>query len=188
MSNQKEPASGKRRGIMIAAVAAFVILLAALVVCIVLLMSKREGVQEVQEPTTLQDSTKSTVLDRGFVDENNIEEIVSEMSEKVKEGMFECMMSTTWTFDDANSISSNAYVANVENNVYALYFDVYEEATNEVVYSSPVLPVGTEISNIKLEKALKAGEHDAVVMYTLVDENYEEVSTVGFKITIHVLK
>lgn len=188
MSNQKEPVSGKSRGIIIAAVAAFVILLAALVTCIVLLMSKKEGGQQVQEPATSKDSTRSTVLDRGFVDENNVEEMVSEMSEKVKEGMFECMMSTTWTFDDADSVSTNAYVANVENNVYAIYFDVYEEATNEVLYSSPVLPVGTEISNIKLEKALKAGEHNAVVMYTLVDENYEEVSAVGFNITIHILK
>ena len=49
-----------------------------------------------------------------------------------------------------------------------------------------MLPVGTELRNIKLEKELPKGEYDAVVMYTLVNEKNEEVSTVGFNITISV--
>ena len=56
-----------------------------------------------------------------------------------------------------------------------------------MIYSSPMLPVGTDIKDIKLEKPLAAGDYNAVVMYTLVDENYEEVSSVGFKITISIV-
>ena len=126
-------------------------------------------------------------LDRGFVKEGNRDDIMSEMSDKVEEGMFECKMTTTWTFENADSVSPNAYVANVENNRYTFYFDVYEESTNELLYSSPLLPVGTEINDIKLEKKLSAGDYNAVVMYTLVDENEEEVSTAGFTITISVV-
>lgn len=182
MSNQKEPAEKKNRNIIIIAII-IAILVAALAVCIVLLLRKKE--EPAQEP---ENTSQSTVLDRGFVDEDNAGEIMDEMSDKVAKGMFECKMTTAWTFDDGKSESPNAYVANVENNLYTLYFDVYEESTNELLYSSPMLPVGTELKNFKLDKELAAGEYDAVVMYTMVDENLEEVSSVGFKVTISVLK
>ena len=152
--------------------AAFIILLAALAVCIVLLLLRKDE----EKP------------ERGIVDRNNADTVMEDLSDKVDEGMFECKMTTTWTFEDGASVSANAYVANVENNRYAIYFDVYEEGTDELLYSSPILPVGSEIRDIKLDKELPAGDHDAVVMYTLVDEDEEEVSTAGFHITIYVTR
>lgn len=181
MSSQKDTAGKSRRNIIIIVIA-FVILIAALIACIVLLLAKQK-----EEPAP-ESPARSNVLDRGIVDEDNAGDIMDEMSEKVEKGMFECKMTTAWTFDDGKSESPNAYVANVENNLYTLYFDVYEETTNELLYSSPMLPVGTELKNFKLDKELPAGEYDAVVMYTMVDENLEEVSNVGFKVTITVSK
>ncbi len=171
MANQENSAKKRGRGIVIAA---FVVLLAALAVCVVLLLSRKD------------DSGEEDILDRGFIDENNVDDMMSAMSEKVEKGMFECKMTTDWTFEDAKTESSNAYVANVEANRYPLFFDVYEESTDELLYSSPMLPVGTELTGIRLEKELPAGEYDAVVMYTLVGEGKKEVSTVGFNITISV--
>lgn len=182
MSDQKEIVGKNRKNIIV--IIAFVVLIAALVACIVLLLTRQK-----EEPAQVSESpTRSNVLDRGVVDEDNAGKVMDEMSEKVSKGMFECKMTTAWTFDDGKSESPNAYVANVENNLYTLYFDVYEEATNELLYSSPMLPVGTELKNFKLDKELPAGEYDAVVMYTMVDENLEEVSNVGFKVTITVSK
>lgn len=184
MSNQKETTEKSRKKIIVIVVIAFVLLIVALVTCIILLLAKQK-----EEPVQVSDNPpKASVLDRGIVDEDNAGDIMDEMSEKVSKGMFECKMTTAWTFDDGKSESPNAYVANVENNLYTLYFDVYEEATNELLYSSPLLPVGTELKNFKLDKELPAGEYDAVVMYKMVDENQEEVSSVGFKVTITVSK
>lgn len=173
MSNQKgmEP-ENKKKGKNIIIAVAFVVLLAALAVCIILLLKRQE------EP--------AAVPERDLVDKDNADEIMSEMSQKVEEGMFECKMTSSWAFDDGKSASPNAYVANVESNRYSLYFDVYDNATNDLLYSSPILPVGTDIDNIKLDKELAAGEYSAVVMYTLVDEDDKEVSSVGFNITISV--
>ena len=188
MSNRKENTKNKNKNIIVIVIAALVIVIAALIVCVVLLLTKQK---EEQTPAPAPDSgnvTNTSVLDRGFVDTDNIDDIMDEMTDKVSEGMFECKMTTAWTFDDGKSTAPNAYVANVENNLYTLYFDVYEETTNELLYSSPMLPVGTEITNFKLDKELSAGEYDAVVMYTMVDENLEEVSSVGFKVTITVSK
>lgn len=184
MSNKESPAGKGSRWIIAAIIA---ILAVALAVCIVLLVSRSGDTGEVQLNNNENDAPQ-TALERGFVDESNLDDIMSELTEKVEEGMFECRMSTTWTFEDAASESPNSYVANVENNQHAFYFDVYEDETDEVLYSSPILPVGSEIRNIKLDKELSAGDYNAVVMYTLVDENYEEVSTVGFRITISVIK
>ena len=57
---------------------------------------------------------------------------------------------------------------------------VFEDGKSE----SPNAYVANVENN--LEKVLQKGEYDAVVMYTLVDEDNEEVSTVGFDITISV--
>ena len=184
MSKRESPARKGGKWIIAVVIAVIVILVAALITCIVLLAS-RSG--DAQSDDDLPDAPQ-TALDRGFVDESNADSIMSEMSEKVEEGMFECMMSTFWTFEDATSASSNSYVATVESTRHALYFDVYEDQTGELLYSSPILPVGSEIRDIKLDKELSAGDYDAVVMYTLVNEAYEEVSTVGFRITISVKK
>lgn len=173
-------------------IAAVIALLAvALTVCIVLLVlpsGDRGEKQSGPDNNGPANGTPPSVLDRGFVDESNADAIMSELSEKVEEGMFECMMSTTWTFEDAASASPNSYVANVESNRHAIIFDVYEEQTNELLYSSPILPVGQEIRGIKLDKELPAGDYNAVVMYTLLNEDYEEVSTAGFRITISIKK
>ncbi|MCM1261873.1 MAG: hypothetical protein NC313_04055 [Butyrivibrio sp.] len=183
MSKQKENTEKKNKNVIII-IAALVVLIAALIVCIVILLTKQK-----EEPVQNSGNTSNSgILDRGFVDNDNVEDIMDEMTEKVSEGMFECKMTTAWTFDDGKSTAPNAYIANVESNLYTLYFDVYEETTNELLYSSPMLPVGTEIQNFKLDKELPAGEYDAVVMYTMVDENLEEVSSVGFKVTISVSK
>ncbi len=186
MSKQKETRDEKQKRIIVIVVAAaFVVLLAALAVCVMLLVG---GEGEPEQVLSSDDLTPAAAaLERGFVEQEVTEDIMAEMADKVAEGMFECKMTTTWTFEDSDSVSPNAYVANVESNLHTIYFDVYEDGTEELLYSSPLLPVGTEFQSIKLEKKLPAGEYTAVVMYTLVDENYEEVSKVGFTVTISVL-
>jgi len=185
MTKQKEARDEKqKRNVIIIIIIAFAVLLTALMVCIVLLLKKSED----DQVESLDDMTPAAAaLERGFVEKEVVDDIMEEMADKVAEGMFECKMTTTWTFEDSDSISPNAYVANVESNLHTIYFDVYEDGTDELLYSSPLLPVGTEFQSIKLEKKLPAGEYNAVVMYTLVDENYEEVSKVGFTVTISVL-
>lgn len=171
-----------------------IIIIISVMACIIVGLAAVVVTQMTKDTKTGQDSSNNvnvgneSVLDRGFVNENNAEEMASEMAKKLEEGMFECKMSIYWTFDDAQSASPNSYVANVENNRYTLYFDLIDPVTQEVYYSSPLVPVGSEIRNIKLDKALPAGEHEMQVQYTMVDDDYKEVSSVGFMITVMILK
>ena len=48
---------------------------------------------------------------------------------------------------------------------------------SEPVYTSPVLPVGSHIENISLDKELKAGTYKAVLTYTLLSK--DETDSVG---------
>lgn len=126
---------------------------------------------------------------RTVLDEDSAKNVMDQMREEVREGMFECQMSMTWTFADGKAASKDAYIANSTNNTHPICFDVYMQDTEELLYSSPVLPVGTDIRNIKLDKELAAGKYQATVMYKLLSDvdSQEEISSAGFVVTINVL-
>lgn len=126
---------------------------------------------------------------RTVVDENSSQDIMNQMREEVEEGMFECKMSMSWSFANGTSESKDAYVTNSTNNTHPICFDIYLNDTEELIYSSPVLPVGADLKNIKLDKPLSKGEYKATVMYSLLKdtESQEEISSAGFVITINVL-
>ena len=129
------------------------------------------------------------LLDRGFVTESDAQAIGKALVDKVEEGMFECEMTMNWYFEDGGkAISPNAYVANSSANAHTMFFDVYVADTGELVYSSPLMPVGTSTRKIALEKELEPGLYDMEVRYTMVDENYEEISNVGFMIDVEVVQ
>lgn len=128
---------------------------------------------------------------RLVVDQGTADSVMDQMRQEVADGMFECQMSMTWTFEDGSAESKDAYVANSVNNKYPIYFDVYlNESDEEPIYSSPVLPVGTDWSYFKLDKPVPAGEYKSKVLYTLVRdlENQEQISQAAFIVNLYVLK
>lgn len=110
----------------------FIIVIAALLGVIAWLLFFRGTEEETDDRLILiNDDNKDTVMD--------------ELDDKVAKGMFECKMSMTWNFTGGGQGSSDAYVANSEHNTYAIYFDVIDNTTNETLYSSPYIVVGSEM-------------------------------------------
>jgi hypothetical protein len=126
---------------------------------------------------------------RIVLDEADAQNIMEQMRQEVAEGMFECQMTSEWNFPDGQSESPDAYVANSANNTHPICFDVYIDNTDELLYSSPVLPTGTSIDHIKLDKELPAGSYQASCLYRLLrdEESQEEFSSAEFVITINIL-
>jgi hypothetical protein len=119
------------------------------------------------------------------VDQSNLSTIEEEIEDKVAKGMFETHMNTTWYFPDGKSPSKNALMGNSASNNYPFWFTVMLSDTQEVVYTSSLLPLGTQIEEIKLDKDLEKGTYNAVVSLHMVDENGAEVeSNMGFNITL----
>lgn len=169
--------------IIIVAICAVIII--ALVAVIAFLLGKKQGGKG-------DESSKREVAGsvRTIVDESSAEDVMAQMREEVAEGMFECQMSMNWSFENGQAESKDAYVANSVNNTHPIFFDVYlGDDEGEKIYSSPILPVGTNVTNIKLDKELPAGEYKATVMYTLLKDmdSMEEISNAGFVVTIKVL-
>jgi hypothetical protein len=119
------------------------------------------------------------------MNEDNMEQIMAEVGEKVAKGMFHTYMNTTWRFPDGKSASSNAVMGNAAENNYAFWFDVTLKDSGDEVYASSLLPVGTQLKEIILSKDLDKGEYAAVVRIHMIDENNEPVEgNTGFNITL----
>lgn len=121
------------------------------------------------------------------ITEGNAQEVIFELSEMevVPPGQFEVNMNSTWYFASGTAASSNAYVGNVANNSHDVYFDV-ELPNGEVILQSPVIPRGSHMENITLDKDLDAGTYDCSLIYYLVDENQVPQSTLQITLTIIV--
>ena len=123
----------------------------------------------------------------GVITEANVSTIQSEVREKVERGMFATYMNVTWRFPDGSSPSTNAVMGNSSSNIYPFWFTVAIVETSEIVYTSGLLPVGTQLDELILDEPLPAGRYPAVIKIHMVDENNEPMeSNMNFNITLIV--
>lgn len=122
--------------------------------------------------------------------EGNYKQIMEDMENQVQEGYFETYMNTEWTFPDGKSETTDAILGNSPNNKKPIRCEVKLTDTEEVVFKTDVIPVGTEVPPFKLDVDLEAGTYDAVCEVYLLDEKkdgtYEDYSNAGFYVTITV--
>lgn len=178
---KKEVKKGNNsRTILIVCISLIVILLIIIVVLIVSGMRK-DKYEEVKE-----------AVDRGVVvtedNVNQVIEVLEEKEEKIKPGYFEVTMNGVWNFKDGSLPSDNAYVENSNANSNAVYFDVVRRDTGDVVYESPILPVGTGLNSdsIVLMDDLDAGTYECVCVYHLLDEDNVPISETKIVVTLVV--
>lgn len=122
---------------------------------------------------------------------DNVDEIISQMEEDAKTpvGSYEVSMNTDWVFPDSNSASTNAFVENAVTNQNTVYFTIALADDPETdIFKSPYLEVGSHLSDIKLDSVPAQGIHDAVITYHLVDEEFNELSSVSMYMTITIEK
>lgn len=125
------------------------------------------------------------------VNENNAESVAEEMIEEAQEfvepGYYTVSMDTDWHFSKGDAVSDDAWVDNLAENTNDVYFDVFLlENEDEPIYQSPVIPRGSYLEKIALDKPLDKGTYDCVIVYHLVDEEQETISTLRVAFTITV--
>ena len=169
-------AGGKNTGV-IALIAVFAIVIIALLSVVIFLLSGKEEKKEGKRSVVVtQDNAEAVV-----------EEAVKKAAEYVEPGYYTVSMETAWHFTSSDVASDNARVNNKAENTHDVYFDVFLEADeSEPIYESPVIPRGEYLDGIVLDTPLEAGTYPCVMVYHLVDEEQETVSTlrVGFTITV----
>lgn len=162
-----------------------VLILAALIGVIVALVMLLNREEPTPTPTVVQEETGARSV---LVTEENAEEVVEDMLEPpgFAPTSYEVSMTTDWVFPDGASPSTNAYVENLTNNETPVYFDILLRDTDEVIYESPVIPLGGVLENFKLDKDLDAGSYECVMVYHLIDDAQRTLSRlrVGLSITV----
>lgn len=176
MEGQKQETNkGKKGGkIVIAVGAAVIVVLIGIIIALVVKQNKEDNDDKPMRNVVVNEENAESVA-RDFLDQ-----------EPVRSGSYEVMMNSTWHFADGSAISDNAYVENVDRNTNDVYFDVNLADTDELIYSSPVIPLGSHLDNIALDKDLDAGSYDCVLTYHLVDEKQVTLSTLKISLTIVV--
>lgn len=162
-------------GMKIAIIAGIVIIITLLVTVIVLL---------VRGHATNPEPEKKDVV----VNEENAEKVAESLvnSDYTPPGYYEVTMNSNWTFPNGEAASTNAYVENKTTNTNDVYFDLSLENTEEIIYSSPIIPVGSHLDGIKLDTALDAGDYDCVCTYYLVDKDQNPLSHVSVSVKVKV--
>lgn len=151
-----------------------ILVIVAIVIAILLLRGKPE-----------EEDSRGTVTAKGtIVTKDNVEELLMDEGAPVPDGYYDVSMSIDWHFKDG--VTADAMVANKETNTRTVYFDLLTEDTEELVYSSPYIPVGESMQGFTLDKEMEPGEYDMIVRYHLVNDDNAEVSSLSVGVTIYI--
>lgn len=124
----------------------------------------------------------------GGLEKRSEEEIKAELNEKVKDGMINIIMNTNPIFEDGKS-AGNLMIVNSERNLHPQVVYIVLKDTEEEIYRSGAIAVGSKIENAKLDVDLDAGTYECVAYFNNVDmETGNFLGTAGAEITITVLK
>lgn len=121
------------------------------------------------------------------ITEENFDEVMAGLDDEARFGHFNTEMNIVWTFPDSSQPSVDAHVANSVANVVPMFFEVELEDTGEIVFTSPVMPVGSKIADMTLGADVAPGSHPAICTFILLDEEGEQRSEVSVAITLVVL-
>lgn len=165
----------KKAKILVACVCAVALLAVGAAVAMFIMMNNKE------------DDAPQTAY---TMEEDNYQQIMENMSAQVQEGYFETYMTTEWVFPDGSSEASEAMLGNSPNNTKPIRCELLLGETGEMLFKTGVMPVGTLVSPIKLDKDLDAGVYDATCMIYLMndkgDGTYEDYSSAGFHVTLTI--
>lgn len=186
MARNTEVPGGMSRGsatrtIVIVGSLVFVALVGVIVALVVVLMNRGERIVYVETDSEPQQRTR-------VISDDNVEAMVEDLVREPPTplGYYEVSMNTNWYFPDGDSPSRNAFVENVRNNTHDVYFDVQMRDTEEVIYESPLIPLGERLTTVELNRHFDKGVYDCVIIYHLVDEEQRTVSTLSMGLTVTV--
>ena len=146
----------------------------------------------VSKPLTKEDARGQTgiVYDSSAVeggwDNLSPEEIAKKLNEKVAEGMINISMNTAPYFENGK-VEGNVMIVNESINNYPQQVEFIRNDTQEVIYQSKAIPVGSKIERAALDVELPAGTYECTAMFHNLDPvSGEIIGTAGAIINITI--
>ena len=127
----------------------------------------------------------SSAIEGGW-DNLSPEEIEARLNEKVAEGMINISMNTAPYFENGTA-EGNVMIVNEAINNYPQQVEFIRNDTQEVIYQSKAIPVGSKIERAALDVELPAGTYECTAMFHNLDpETGDIIGTAGAIITITI--
>ena len=138
--------------------------------------------------TALASSQSGIVYDSSAVeggwDNLSPEEIAERLNQKVEEGMINISMNTAPYFENGTA-EGNVMIVNEDINLYPQQVEFIRNDTQEVIYQSKAIPVGSKIERAALDVELPAGTYECTAMFHNLDPvSGEIIGTAGAIINI----
>ena len=110
-----------------------------------------------------------------------------ELQQLLDESMIAFSINTSPVFATGSS-EGNLMLENPANNAKLLMVEIYRDDTEELIYQSKALPVGSYIENVRLDKVLEPGEYAATAYFKAYhEEDARYIGQAGAAILITVL-
>lgn len=114
------------------------------------------------------------------------EEIAEKLNEKVAEGMINISMNTAPYFESGTA-EGNVMIVNEAINNYPQKVEFIRNDTQEVIYASNAIPIGSKIERAKLNVELPAGTYECTAMFHNLDPDSGNIlGTAGAIINITI--
>ena len=146
----------------------------------------------VSKPLTKEDARGQTgiVYDSSAVeggwDNLSPEEIAEKLNEKVAEGMINISMNTAPYFENGTA-EGNLMLVNESINNYPQKVQIVRNDTDEQIYESGAIAVGSKIERAKLDVVLPAGTYECTAYFHNLDpETGDMIGMAGAIITITI--
>lgn len=111
----------------------------------------------------------------------------AELQQQLDEGMIAFSINTNPVFERGGS-EGNLMLENPANNAKLLVVEIYLEDTQELIYKSKAIPVGTYIENARLDKVLEPGQYAATAYFKAYrEDDHSYIGQAGASIAITVL-
>ena len=149
------------------------------------------AVRLIRKPAQSKDGPKTGIVYddaaiEGGWDNLSPEEIAEKLNEKVAEGMINISMNTAPYFENGEA-EGNVMIVNESINNYPQQVEFIRNDTQEVIYQSKAIPVGSKIERAALDVELPAGTYECTAMFHNLDPiSGEIIGTAGAIITITI--
>ena len=149
------------------------------------------AVRLIRKPAQSKDGPKTGIVYddaaiEGGWDNLSPEEIAEKLNEKVAEGMINISMNTAPYFENGKA-EGNVMIVNEDINLYPQQVEFIRNDTQEIIYQSKAIPVGSKIERAALAVELPAGTYECTAMFHNLDpETGNVIGTAGAIINITI--
>lgn len=167
-------------------------ILIGILLVIAILLATFRGCEKEENIEKLGETGSGIIYDNSAIEggwkEADTDKIIESLNEKVEEGMINISMNTAPNFREGTA-EGNLMIVNEVINRYPQVVEITRNDTEEMIYKSGAIPVGSKIEHARLSVDLPAGTYDCTAMFYNVDpDTGSYLGCAGAIISITVLE